>query len=103
VGYLFRVELIKLLLKVAWADHRVVRAEKELIRDLCKKLGMPAEEIAQVEKWLPDENGVPAPNIDVLKPNKAAVIAAMRTMVMADNRIAPEEAALMAEIETALE
>jgi Tellurite resistance protein TerB len=102
VGYVFRVELIKLLLQVAWADHRAVRAEAELIRELCHKLGLSTEERAQVEQWLVRERGLPVPNLDVLRPNKAAVMAAARMMVLADDRIATEEAALLSELEAAL-
>lgn len=101
-GDTFHLELVKLLLKVAWADHRVVRAEAELIRDLCRKLGMSAQVKAQVEAWLRSEHPAPTPDMHLLRQNTRAVLAAVKTIVLADDRIAPEEAAMLAEIEAAL-
>ncbi|HEX7480805.1 MAG TPA: hypothetical protein VF331_23590 [Polyangiales bacterium] len=101
-GDTFHLELVKLLLRVAWADHRVVRAEAELIRDLCRKLGVSTEVKAQVEVWLRQEHPAPTADMRLLKQNSRAVLAAVKTIVLADNRIAPEEAVMLAEIEASL-
>ncbi len=98
----FQVELVKLLLAVAWADHRIVRTEADMVRDVARTLGLTASELAEVERWLGNEASLPAADLELLKPHKHAVLAAAHTLVMADDRIAPEEAALLHEIERAL-
>jgi uncharacterized tellurite resistance protein B-like protein len=98
----FQLELIKVLLCVAWADHRMVRTEAELIRDVARKLGLSEPHRLQMEAWLQQETPLPQPDYARLKPHKRAVLAALRTLILADNRIAPEEAIMLKEIEAAL-
>jgi len=99
----FQLELVKVLLAIAWADHRIVRTEADMIRDVARKLGVDAWGMTQIEVWLSKEADLPKPNLELLKQHKRAVLATVRTLVMADNRIAPEEAVMVKEIEAALE
>jgi hypothetical protein len=56
----------------------------------------------QMESWLAEQGAVPAADYALLKQHKSAVLAALRTLVLADNRIAPEEAVMLKEIEAKL-
>ena len=98
-----QLELVKVLVAVAWADHRVVRTEVELIRNMVRVLGLTDDTRAQVDAWLSGRQPLPKPDYARLKPHKAAVLAAMRTLVRADDSIAPEEEQMLREIEAALE
>jgi Tellurite resistance protein TerB len=97
-----QLELLKVLVTVAWADHRVVRTEADMVRDVASKLGLSDAARAHVDAWLTGRERLPAPDYARLRPHKAAVLAALRTLVRADDGIAPEEAQMLQEIEAAL-
>lgn len=98
----FQLELLKLLAKVAWADHSVARTEASVLRDLARNMGFAAPQLAEVETWIAREDAVPEPDLALLRQHKHAVLAAVRTVVMSDDRIAPEETEILRKITAAL-
>ena len=98
----FHVELLKLLLQVAWADMKVGEQEAHLLRDLAKLLSLPLDELAKLEAAVSGGTPLPPPDIGILRERRTEVIAAVHRLAAADGRIGKAEGEVIAEVEALL-
>lgn len=96
------VEIIKLLLQVAWADHEVEEREVEHILELGKRASMSREELAALRDNLLNQKQLPPPNFARLREDPDAVMDAVRGLVGSDGFVVDDEAELMEEIHSLL-
>jgi uncharacterized membrane protein YebE (DUF533 family) len=92
-----RLRLLAFVCSFAWADLHVEDAERQLVRDLVRRLKLAPDDAKQVEKWLrkpprPEEvdpNTVPLPHRELF-------LEAARAIIVADGEVHPKEAAIYA-------
>jgi tellurite resistance protein len=99
---LFNLEVLKLLLTLAWKDGEYEVHEKNMILGLGKSWSVPVEELAALTQQT--DLGQKPLQIDwvLLKSRKDDVLTAARAMVLSDGKVKREETALLKEIEKAL-
>jgi hypothetical protein len=98
----FRVEVLKLLLQVAWADHEIQPDEAHTIRDIARQYRLDQDQLAELERYLAGQEPLPAPNLGVLRERKQEVMIAVQTLLLSDLQVVSEEREVLAEIETLL-
>ena len=98
----FRIEVLKLLLQVAWADHEVQPEEAQTIRDIARQYRLDDEQLSQLEGYLSGEAALPAPNLGILRERRQEVILAVQTLLLSDLQVVAEEREILAEIEELL-
>lgn len=99
----FRLEVLKLFLQLAWADHEIQPEEAETLRSTARRFGLGEDEFARLERYLDGSERLPAPNLGLLRPRKQEVLAAVRTLLSSNLEIVAEERELLAELETLLD
>ncbi|MFL5319420.1 MAG: TerB family tellurite resistance protein [Myxococcaceae bacterium] len=87
----FHLEVLKLLLQVAWADGVLDPKEAALLHDLGEKWDVDPRELRDLEAHLASGNGLPQPDMTVLKARSDEAMDAVRKMVMSDGRLELEE------------
>jgi uncharacterized tellurite resistance protein B-like protein len=98
-----RLRLLKFLCAVAWADLEVQTEERRFVQRMVTRLGLGAEEAAQVDSWLQ----VP-PLIDDVDPadiplaHRKLFLDTMRELVLADGSVDEQEQASLALLEDLL-
>jgi uncharacterized tellurite resistance protein B-like protein len=98
----FRLEIIKLLLQVAFADDDLDPSEAAMIIDLAKRWQLPEADITSLAQVVTKRERLPPPNLAVLKARKAEVVQLARTLQYADGSVAPDEKDMIAQIEELL-
>lgn len=87
-----RLRLVRFVCSYVWADLRVDQAERDFVARLVRRLGLDAEERAQVDAWLqvppPPEEVDPA---EVPPRHRRLFLEEVRAVVEADGEIAEEE------------
>jgi uncharacterized tellurite resistance protein B-like protein len=94
----FRLEVMKLLLQVAWADHSIHEAEAAAIEQHAKEQGYPPEQIAMLDEWLSGRAPLPQPNFAVLRPRRTEVLRQVRRLLHSDQHVAEEEEQVLTQI-----
>ncbi len=87
-----RLRLMKFVCSFAWADLEVKEAERTFVSKMVDKLGLDAEERAQVQKWL--EVPPRAEEIDPTRippEHRQGFLDAIRDVVTADGEVSKEE------------
>ena len=98
-----RLRLMKFVCAVAWADLEVQTEERAFVRRMVSRLGLAADEIAQVDAWLQ----VP-PHIDDVDPieipreHRKLFLDTLRELVLADGSVDEQEQASLALLEDLL-
>jgi uncharacterized tellurite resistance protein B-like protein len=98
-----RLRLMKFICAVAWADLEVQSEERAFVRRMVTRLGLRADEIAQVDAWLQ----VP-PRIDDVDPvsipreHRKLFVETLRELVHADGEVDEQERTSLALIEDLL-
>ncbi|HYQ17856.1 MAG TPA: hypothetical protein VEQ58_18915 [Polyangiaceae bacterium] len=94
----FALELIKLLLQVAWADHDVAPAEAEALQSFARRSGL--SEAQQQELSAMIRGGVPLapPNLGLLKARRTEVLRAVKEILLVDLEVAEEEEDVLGQI-----
>jgi uncharacterized tellurite resistance protein B-like protein len=91
-----RLQVMKFVCAVAWADLEVNRSEESFILSLALRLGLPKDEIQHVREWLerppsPDEVD---PNL-IPQEHRALLLQAVEETVAADGMVdGPERESL---------
>src|SRR5260221_8810522 len=98
-----RLRLMKFLCSFAWADLRVHEKERAFIRKVVKKLGLDADEAAEVEEWLkvPPRADEVDPQ-DIPNDHKQLFLELARAVVIADGEVDPNERINLALLEELL-
>ena len=85
------IEILKLLVQVAWADHEVSPEEIETVLSLAETVKASQEEVDYLRKCLSEETRLPAPDFALLREHSDAVLAAVDQMIAADSEVCADE------------
>lgn len=94
----FALELVRLLVQVAWADHDVAPAEVETLTAFARRQGLSAQDIEGLQAMLTGRAPLVPPNLGLLKGRRAEVLRALRELLLSDLRVADEEEAILSQI-----
>jgi len=97
------VEILKLLVQIAWADHEVVPEETDFILDLAEQANASEFDKELFRQCLRDEAQLPAPDFGLLRQYKQEALAAAERLIAIDRRIADDEKATLAQVRELLE
>ena len=94
----FGLELVKLLLQVAWADHDVAPAEAEALLAFGRRSGLDESELANLANMLAGRTPLAPPNLGLLKQRRADVLRAVKELLLSDLEVAEEEEEILSQI-----
>jgi uncharacterized tellurite resistance protein B-like protein len=94
----FAIELVRLLLQVAWADHDVAPAEAEALMGFARRNGLNEAELNELSAMLSGRAPLVAPNLGLLKARRTEVLQAVKQLLLVDLEIAEEEEELLEQI-----
>ena len=98
----FALELVKLLLQVAWADHDVDPAEAEALLAFARRSGLSQSELAELAAMLAGRVPLSPPNLSLLKARRTEVLRAVKELMLKDVKVAEEEEELLTQIASLL-
>ena len=98
----FGFEVLKLLVQVALADHRLELAEENTILELSRSWGVSDSVFDSVRQTLRSGRSLGAPNLGLLRARRADVIRAAEQLCEADGEVSFDESAIIAQIEELL-
>jgi hypothetical protein len=96
------LEVVKLLLQVAWADHDVADAEAEAILDFARRHALGPSDLAAVEAALKAGASLPVPNLGALKPHRERVLGELHELLVRDLHVSDEEASIVEQVSSLL-
>src|SRR5262245_43280899 len=85
-----RMNLLKLVCSFAWTDLKVQREERELVRQIARRLDLSEAEYRQVGQWL----ALPPRDVDpttIPREHRELFLAAAEATVRADGKVVPAE------------
>lgn len=94
----FALELVKLLIQVAWADHDVAAAEAEALLAFARRNGLSETEMTSLSDMLSGRAPLAPPNLGLLKERRTEVLRAVKELLLSDLQIAEEEEELLGQI-----
>src|SRR5438309_9238533 len=83
----FNIEVIKLLLQVAWADGEVDPAEAQMILSAGRSWHVPEATLNDLRNRLEKGNPLPSPDLSMLKKRPDDVLSAARALVLSDGKV----------------
>ncbi len=98
----FNLEVLKLLLQIAWGDGQVDPAEARMILGLGRSWSVPEAELVELEHRLQTGKGLPPPSLSVLRSRKQDVLEAARALANTDGHLGDDEKTLLEEVEALL-
>ena len=98
----FNLEVVKLLLKVAWVDKELDEREKQLILGVARSWSVPEPELKTLMNRLEQGDPLPEPDMALLKTRGDDVITAARALVLSDGKVKPEESAMLKQLAVTL-
>jgi uncharacterized tellurite resistance protein B-like protein len=87
----FNLEILKLLLQIAWGDDHVADREKVVLHGLGRHWKLPEEELNQLNQLLSAGKGLPPPDIGLLKTQPERVLTAVHAIAQADGVVTDSE------------
>ena len=96
------LEILGLLLQVAWADEEVAANEAAEIIGRAQNLNIGDEHIALLQACLRGEKTLPPPNMGYLREHREHALAAVRALIAADGGQSDEESEVLEQIEEML-
>ena len=84
---IFHIEVVKLLLQMAWSDDELDPEEREQIRGSAIKWGVPPADLRILLERLDEGEPLPSPNLKMLRKKPEVAIAAARRLMLADGKI----------------
>jgi uncharacterized tellurite resistance protein B-like protein len=94
----FAVELVRLLVQVAWADHDVAPAEAQALLAFARRQGLSDSELAALSDMLAGRTPLTAPNLGLLKAHRTDVLRAVKELVLSDLEVNADEEALLEQV-----
>jgi hypothetical protein len=94
----FEVEVIKLLLQVAWADEAISSEEATRLLERALEMGLSEAHLAELGTYLRGEAPLPAPNLGLLKPRRQDVMREIRKLIQREGDLSDDESAVLDEI-----
>ncbi len=98
----FNLEVLRLLLQLAWGDGRVEPAEAQMILGLGRSWSVPEPELAELSRQLEAGARLLPPNLALLRTRKDDVLEAARALTRTDGHLGTEEEELLAQVEELL-
>ena len=98
----FILEVLKLLLLVAWVDGEVEQHEANMVMGLGRSWSVPEPELKVLMEDLKAGRKIGEPNWELLKSRKDDALTAARALVLADGKVKPEESALLKRVVASL-
>jgi hypothetical protein len=92
------LEVIRLLLQVAWADDEVAPEEAVLLVEYGRRSGLTEAELDELRACLSGQAPLAPPNLGALRGHRVAVLRTVKALLRSDLRIAPEEDAILSQI-----
>jgi uncharacterized membrane protein YebE (DUF533 family) len=92
------LEILKLLIQVAWADHEVAEDERRMLEERARVSGLGDEAVATLQRFLATEAKLPAPDFGFLRAHRDQAIAAAEKMVQSDDTVSASEQEVLVEI-----
>jgi hypothetical protein len=96
------LEILKLLLQVAWADDRVGEEERVHIWSIARAAGISAEDAAALQACLDGSMPLPAPDFGYLRAHREAALQAAQDMIVTDHHVARGELLVLEQIRALL-
>lgn len=87
----FSLEVIKLFLQVAWADHEISEAEREALIQRALRMGISEAHLEELGTYLRGEAPLPPPNLGLLKRRKLEVLKEVKQVLQHDLNLGEEE------------
>lgn len=94
----FALELVKLLVQVAWADGDVAPAEAEALLAFARRNGLDQDELQSLSAMLTGRAPLAPPNLGLLKERRTDVLRAVKDILVSDLEIAEEEEEVLEQI-----
>lgn len=94
----FNIEVIKLLLQVAWSDGELERPEAHMVIGLGRSWSVPEPELQKLVEDLRRGNPLPPPDLGLLKSRPDDVLEAARALAYADGKMEMEEAEIISQV-----
>lgn len=98
----FNLEVVKLLLKLAWVDGEIDAHEKNLILGAARSWLVPEPELKQLMGRLEQGAPLPEPDLELLKTRADDVMTSARALVLSDGKVKKEESALLKQLAASL-
>jgi tellurite resistance protein len=98
----FNIEVIKLLLQVAWSDRQLTHSEQLVIFGLGRSWTVPEHELQSLLEKLKAGSPLPEPDIEVLRTRPDDVLEAARALAASDGTFAQAEKDLIERIKSRL-
>lgn len=90
-AHLLKMETLKLLVQLAWADHEVSDKETVYILELAMKFEANKSELAELSAALQEGGKLPMPNLGLLRGHKEQVMTSIDEIIAIDDRIVEDE------------
>jgi len=97
------VEILGLLLQVAWADDDVSPEEADQILERARAANLALEHVEKIEACLRGEATLPPPDLGYLRAHKEEALEAVARLMGADAKLVPDEDDALAQIKELLE
>lgn len=94
----FALELVKLLVQVAWADHDVAPAEANALLAFARRSGFGDDELSGLSAMLTGRAPLAPPNLGLLKERRTEVLRAVKELLLSDLEVADEEEEILSQI-----
>ena len=94
----FALELVKLLVQVAWADHDVAPAEAEALLAFARRSGIRDVDLQGLSAMLSGRAPLAPPNLGLLKERRTDVLRAVKELLLSDLEVAEEEEEVLSQI-----
>ena len=94
----FYIELLKLLLHVAWSDDEVDVSEARALLGAAQRWKVPLSELQRLERCLEQGEAMPAPNLGLLRQRPDDVLATVRMLISSDTTVHLSEQEMLSQI-----
>lgn len=96
------LEILGLLLQVAWADDEITSEETDQILERARAANLGAEQLERVAACLRGEATLPPPDLGFLRAHKDEALEAVAKLMGADAKLVADEEAALAQIKELL-
>jgi uncharacterized tellurite resistance protein B-like protein len=87
----FNIEVIKLLLQMAWSDRQLTHSEQLVVFGLGRSWSVPEKELQSLLEKLKAGGALPEPDLEVLRTRPDEVLEAVRALAASDGNFAEAE------------
>jgi uncharacterized tellurite resistance protein B-like protein len=98
----FNIEVLKLMLQLAWSDDTIAPEEVNVILGAAHTWGVPEKEVTELRRYLEEYEATPAPDLALLRSRPDDVLVAARALIACDGRIHASEEEMLEELRVIL-